>query len=83
MQLRDVVPDDVDAYVRMRCDPVRTADLGGPLPREGMADKVRRDAREAAADAAWIKMIVPDPDAPDVVAGTVALWAHDSEDGPV
>ncbi|MEU0615384.1 GNAT family N-acetyltransferase [Streptomyces albogriseolus] len=83
MQLRDVVPDDVDAYVRMRCDPVMTADLGGPLPREGMADKVRRDARDAAADVAWIKMIVPDPAAPDVVAGTVTLWAHDAEDGRV
>ncbi|SCD92011.1 hypothetical protein GA0115238_13531, partial [Streptomyces sp. di50b] len=58
MRLRDVVPDDVDAYVRMRCDPVMTADLAGPLPRDGMADKVRRDA---AADVAWIKMIVPDP----------------------
>ncbi len=35
MRLRDVVPDDVDAYVRMRCDPAMTSDLGGPLPREG------------------------------------------------
>ena len=83
MQLRDVVPEDVDAYVRMRCDPVMTADLGGPLPQEGMADKVRRDARDAAADVAWIKMIVPDAAAPGVVAGTVTLWSHDSEDGPV
>ncbi len=36
MQLRDVVPDDVDTYVRMRCDPAMTAGVGGPLPREGM-----------------------------------------------
>ncbi|MEU6509041.1 GNAT family N-acetyltransferase [Streptomyces sp. NPDC046942] len=80
MELRNVVPDDVDAYVRMRCDPVMMADLGGPLPRAGMADKVRRDAREAAADVSWIKAIVPDPARPDVVAGTVTIWSHASHD---
>lgn len=83
MRLRDVTVDDVDAYVRMRCDPVMMADLGGPLPREGMAEKVRRDARQAADDHAWIKMIVPDADAPGAVAGTVTLWSHDAADGPV
>ncbi len=83
VRLRDVTPDDVDAYVRMRCDPRMMADLGGPLPREGMADKVRRDAEEAAADRAWLKMIVPDPARPDRVAGTVTLWSHESADGPV
>ncbi|GGZ94341.1 GNAT family N-acetyltransferase [Streptomyces echinoruber] len=83
MLLRNVTPDDVDAYIRMRCDPAMMAGLGGPLPRDGMADKVRRDAREAAADHAWIKMIVPDPDRPEVVAGTVTLWSHDTDDGPI
>ncbi|CAL9644751.1 GNAT family N-acetyltransferase [Streptomyces griseomycini] len=83
MRLRNVVPGDVDAYVRMRCDPVMTADLGGPLPAEHMPEKVRRDAREAAADQAWIKMILPDPDTPHVVAGQVTIWSHDTDDGPV
>ncbi|MEU0406857.1 GNAT family N-acetyltransferase [Streptomyces griseorubiginosus] len=83
MLLRDVTVDDVDAYVRMRCDPAMMADLGGPLPREGMADKVRRDAEEAAADQSWLKMIVPDPDRPEVVAGSLALWSHDPGDGPL
>ncbi len=45
MQLRDVVPDDVDAYVRMRCDPAMTSDLGGPLPREGADRPLRASAR--------------------------------------
>ncbi|MFE7558369.1 GNAT family N-acetyltransferase [Kitasatospora sp. NPDC057500] len=80
MLLRDVGYGDVDAYVRMRCDPVMMAGLGGPLPREGMAAKVGRDVRRAAADADWIKMIVPDAAAPGVVAGSVTLWAH-GEDG--
>lgn len=83
MQLRDVTPDDVGAYIRMRCDPVMTAELGGPLPVEGMADKVRRDAERAAAGTAWIKMIVPDPRTPGVVAGTVTVWAHEGDDGPL
>ncbi|MGV9349271.1 GNAT family N-acetyltransferase [Streptomyces spiralis] len=83
MQLRNVTPDDVEAYVRMRCDPVMMADLGGPLPRERMPDKVRRDAIEAAADVSWIRMIIPDPDTPDVVAGSVTIWAHETDEGPI
>ena len=35
MKLRDVEPDDLGLYVRMRRDPVMMAELGGPLPREG------------------------------------------------
>jgi RimJ/RimL family protein N-acetyltransferase len=77
VRLRDVELGDVDAYVQMRCDPAMMAELGGPLPREGVEDKVARDVREAAAGTEWIKMIVPDEAAPDVVAGNVALWSHD------
>ncbi|MFJ6372311.1 GNAT family N-acetyltransferase [Streptomyces virginiae] len=80
MQLRDVQLGDVDAYVRMRCDPAMMIDLGGPLPREGMEDKVRRDVRSAESGAQWIKMIVLDEADPAVAAGTVTLWSH-SEDG--
>jgi RimJ/RimL family protein N-acetyltransferase len=81
MRLRDVEPGDVGAYVRMRCDPVMMTELGGPLPREGMEDKVARDVRAVAAGEAWIKMLVPGEDAPDVVAGSVTLWSHDDGDG--
>lgn len=81
MRLRDVQPGDVGAYVRMRCDPVMTAELGGPLPREGIEEKVARDVREARADTAWIKMIVPDQAEPGAVAGSVALWSHADEGG--
>jgi RimJ/RimL family protein N-acetyltransferase len=77
MLLRDVEPSDVDAYVRMRCDPVMMAELGGPLPREGIEEKVRRDVAAAASGQQWIKMIVPDEAHPDVVAGTVVLWNHE------
>lgn len=80
MRLRDVELADLDAYVRMRCDPVMMAELGGPLPRDGIAAKVRRDVEQAAAGTQWIKMIIPDEAAPDVAAGSVVLWSHD-EDG--
>lgn len=76
MRLRDVGPGDVGWYVRMRCDPVMTAELGGPLPREGMEAKVESDIRDVAAGTAWIKMIIPDEAAPEVVAGSVVLWTH-------
>ncbi|MFH8221938.1 GNAT family N-acetyltransferase [Streptomyces sp. NPDC018057] len=83
MHLRDVTENDVGAYLRMRCDPEMTAGLGGPLPAAGMADKVRRDAAEAAADTAWIKMIVPASRGPEAVAGSVTIWSHGTADGPV
>ena len=82
MRLRDVRLGDVDAYVRMRCDPVMMAELGGPVPREGIEDKVRRDVQDAAADTAWIKMIVPGDDAEEV-AGSVVLWQHDTDTGVI
>jgi RimJ/RimL family protein N-acetyltransferase len=83
MRLRDVELGDVSAYVRMRCDPLMMAELGGPLPREGMEAKVARDVQQAATDAAWIKMIIPDGSGPEVVAGSVALWSHDDRGTPM
>jgi RimJ/RimL family protein N-acetyltransferase len=83
VRLRDVELGDVDVYVRMRCDPVMMADLGGPLPREGIEDKLARDVRAAEADTDWIKMILPDEAAPDVVAGNVVMWSHDEGGEPV
>ena len=81
MRLRDVELGDVSAYVRMRCDPVMMAELGGPLPREGIEEKVARDVQAAAADESWIKMIIPGEAAREVVAGSVALWSHDEDGG--
>lgn len=76
LRLRNVELGDVDAYVAMRCDPAMMAELGGPLPRDGIEDKVARDAAEAAAGTCLIKMIVPDGAAPGVVAGCVTMWQH-------
>jgi RimJ/RimL family protein N-acetyltransferase len=74
--LRDVTMDDVGAYVRMRCDPGMMAELGGPLPREGIEAKVRADVDDCAAGRAWVLMIVPDGAEPRNIAGSVVLWSH-------
>lgn len=79
MLLRDVESVDVDTYVRMRCDPVMMAELGGPLPREGIEAKVQRDVQRTAEGIDWTKMIVPDEAEPDVVAGSVTLWPHEKD----
>jgi RimJ/RimL family protein N-acetyltransferase len=72
LRLRDVELQDLPAYLAMRCDPVMMAGLGGPLPAEGMADKVARDVADTASDRSWITMIEVDGE----VAGTVTLWFH-------
>ena len=79
VQLRDVRSDDVDVYVRMRCDPEMMAELGGPLPREGIEAKVRQDVEDTAAGRTWVLMILPDEDDPDRVAGSVVLWSHEHD----
>ena len=76
MRLREVELGDLDAYVRMRCDPVMMAELGGPLPREGIEAKVRRDMADTASGRTWVLMILPDEAEVGTVAGTVALWSH-------
>ena len=78
VRLRDVREDDVDAYVRMRCDPVMMAELGGPLPREGIEDKVRRDVATVVSGEGLIFMVEADGQ----VAGSVVLWTND-QDPPV
>ena len=77
MLLREVQLTDVDVYVRMRCDPVMMAELGGPLPREGIEPKVARDVATVESGEGLILMIVPDDDDPDTVAGQVVLWTHE------
>lgn len=77
MLLRDVEARDVGAYIRMRCDPAMMAELGGPLPREGIEEKVRRDVTDARSGTALIKMIVPDGARPGTVAGSAVLWASE------
>jgi len=80
--LRDVRPNDLEAYVRMRCDPAMMAELGGPRPRDEIDAKVQRDVATAESGVGWILMILPDPAEPDTVAGTVVLWSNEDHGEP-
>ncbi|MEH0974388.1 GNAT family N-acetyltransferase [Micromonospora sp. CPCC 205546] len=74
MMLRDVQPGDLDAYVRLRCDPAVMAELGGPQPHERVSAQLRRDLETVRDGSAWITMIIPDGGTE--VAGTVTLFSH-------
>ncbi|MFI6229052.1 GNAT family N-acetyltransferase [Micromonospora echinospora] len=82
VRLRDVEADDLEAYVRMRCDPAMTAHLGGPFPRDRVAAQVARDVELVAGGSSLIKMIVVDSPVTDTVAGTVTLWPHEVDGEP-
>ena len=77
MHLRDVQVTDVDAYVRMRCDPAMMLHLGGPRLAEDMDAKVARDVADVEAGRSIILMIIDDERNIDAVAGTVTLWVHE------
>ncbi|OZV82556.1 GNAT family N-acetyltransferase [Micromonospora echinospora] len=82
MRLRDVEVDDVEAYVRMRCDPAMTAHLGGPFPRDRVEAQVARDVELATGGTSLIKMIVVDSPGAGTVAGTVTLLPHEVDGEP-
>ena len=74
MKLRDVTLDDLSLYQHMRCDPVMMAELGGPLPIEGVPDKLRRDVAAVERDEYWVSIVESDEGA---AMGSVVLWRHD------
>ncbi len=76
VQLRKITIDDLWLYEAIHCDPAMMAELGGPLPKEGLAEKLRRDAQDVEADRVWVFAIIPDRGA-DTTAGTVSIWNHE------
>jgi RimJ/RimL family protein N-acetyltransferase len=76
VRLRNVGVADIELYVRIYCDPVMMAELGGPLPPDRLPDRLMRNALATAADEAWCRVIVPDEDDPETVAGIVSLYPN-------
>jgi RimJ/RimL family protein N-acetyltransferase len=74
VRLRDVTIDDLALYERMRCDPVMMAELGGPLPIDGVPGKLRRDVAAVERDEYWVSIVESDEGDP---LGSVVLWRHD------
>jgi RimJ/RimL family protein N-acetyltransferase len=83
MELRDLTLDDLPLYEAIYCDPAMMEHLGGPRPREGLEDKLRRDVADVEAGRVWVLVIVPDPADAATVAGSVAVWEHDWDGRPI
>ena len=66
--------DDQWLYERLRCDPMMMAELGGPLPKESVPGKLRRDVEAIRRDESWITVIESDD---GEAMGTVVLWEHE------
>src|SRR6266511_3242709 len=75
MELRPITIDDLAFYESLLCDPRMMSELGGPLPSEGLAEKLSGIVDEVAAGSVWYDVITPDGDAA-AEAGTVCIWEH-------
>jgi RimJ/RimL family protein N-acetyltransferase len=75
MELRNISIDDLALYESIHCDPEMMEHLGGPLPREGLAEKLQEDVAATEAGECWVFKIVPDEEA-GTAAGTVTMWEH-------
>ena len=74
MALRDITMSDLPLYEALLVDPATMADLGGPLPREILGDKLRGIVDDVQAGSVWYSVIESDAEP----VGTVCIW--DSED---
>lgn len=82
VSLRNITLDDLPLYEAIHCDPAMMADLGGPLPREGLAEKLDMDVATTSAGETWVLVIVPEDD-PGAAAGTVTIWPHEEHGEPI
>ncbi len=73
MELRDISMEDLPLYEALLMDPRIMVELGGPLPRDGLAKKLRGIVDEVEAGKIWFFKIVED----DASAGTVCVWDHE------
>jgi RimJ/RimL family protein N-acetyltransferase len=76
MELRDITMDDLPMYERSLTDPDMMAELGGPLPKEGLSEKLRGIVDDVEKGTVWFSVIVPDGEA-GAGAGSVCIWDHD------
>ncbi len=82
MELRDISLADLPLYESLRCDPQMMAELGGPLPREGLPEKLRRDIASVEAGKAWIFKVIPDEDS-GRAAGHICIWESSWKGEPI
>jgi RimJ/RimL family protein N-acetyltransferase len=76
MRLRDVTMQDLPLYEATLTDPRMMSELGGPLRRKPLREKLRGIVDEVRSGDVWYSVIVPEDD-PASGAGTVCIWSHD------
>jgi RimJ/RimL family protein N-acetyltransferase len=82
VELQPITLDDLALHEAILCDPRMMKHLGGPIPREEIPDRLRRDVATTAADENWVLKVVPDPTT-GVASGTIAVWDHELDGQPV
>ena len=75
MELRDITMDDLWLYEAVLVDPLMMSELGGPLPRDGLKEKLQGIVDDVTVGNVWFDVIVVD----DEAAGWVCLWSHSQE----
>jgi RimJ/RimL family protein N-acetyltransferase len=75
VDLRPITMDDLPLYEALHLDPVMMAELGGPLRRESLADKLLGIVEEVRSGKTWYFVVVPEGEREP--AGTVCVWSHD------
>lgn len=75
MRLRPIATEDLDLYRGLMTDPTVMSELGGPLPPEGLEDKLRGIVEDVERDRLWFLAVEDD----GATAGWVCIWDH--EDG--
>jgi RimJ/RimL family protein N-acetyltransferase len=73
VKLRDVGPDDLALWERLRCDPAMNTELGGPQPREEIPGKLAEDVAAVSTDTSWISVVESDG---GKAMGSVCIWTH-------
>ena len=82
LELRPITMDDLSLYEGLLCDPLVMQELGGPLPREGVADKLHRDVNSVEAGETWNFKIVTGGETGSPV-GTICIWEHTEQGEPI
>jgi RimJ/RimL family protein N-acetyltransferase len=75
VELRNLTLDDLPLYEATYADVTMMEHLGGPRPKEGLAEKLARDVATTEAGDTWILVIVDE--ASGEVAGSIALWEEE------
>jgi len=74
LALRPITMDDLPLYAELLTDERTMSELGGPLPHEGLEEKLRGIVDEVERGEVWFFTIVPD--GVDEAVGTVCVWEH-------